>query len=478
VPNNIVNAALIENMLGKEIALEKWKLNLSKMPQKKIVSKKSSSLCGEIVVPGDKSISHRALILSALCIGSSKIRNILESEDVFSTASALRAMGVHIEKIGAEWQVDGVGVGGLHEPEDIINLGNSGTSARLLIGLVATSRFCATFTGDSSLRRRPMKRVTVPMELFGAKTLGRSNGRLPLTIQGAQEPVGIDYVMPIASAQVKSAILLGALNVPGITTVTERAPSRDHTERMLSGFGAQVEKNAAEDGGHTISIQGWAELQSIPEICVPGDFSSAAFPIAAALMCEGSSIVLKNIGVNATRVGLYTTLQEMGGDITIENTRIISGEDVADIRACFSPNLKGVTIPTERVPLMIDEFPILAMIAACAEGTTVIKGIAELRLKESDRISAVTKPLSECGVEVAETQDSLTIHGRGLQSIIGGIVVHPLMDHRIAMAFACLGFASKDGIIISDASVVRSSFPTFVDDMHRLGGNISIQEVL
>lgn len=419
-------------------------------------------LVGEAAIPGDKSISHRALIFGSLCIGETVIHGLLESEDVLNTAQVLRQLGAQIHKDDAgTWHVFGVGVGGYQQPAQVLDCGNSGTSARLLMGAMATTPITATFVGDASLSKRPMGRVLDPLRLFGVQTMGPSGDRLPLTLQGAQNPVPIEYMLPVASAQVKSAVLLAGLNAPGETVVIEDVPTRDHTERALEGFGATLQRD-----GKRIVVTGYPDLKP-QTIHVPRDPSSAAFPICAALIVEGSDVVVPNIGMNPTRTGLFQTLQEMGADLTLTHERTTGGEPTADIRARYS-TLTGIEVPPERAPSMIDEYPILAAVAVLAQGKTVMRGIHELRVKESDRIAAMAAGLRQCGVRVEETQDSLTVYGQDtINGSDGTIQTH--LDHRIAMSFLCLGLASKQPVKIDDAAAIATSFPDFIPLMQNLG---------
>ncbi|MEE4121035.1 MAG: 3-phosphoshikimate 1-carboxyvinyltransferase [Paracoccaceae bacterium] len=428
----------------------------------------SGPLTGEAHVPGDKSISHRSLILGALAVGETKITGLLEGQDVLDTAKAMAAFGAEVVRHGdGRWSIHGMGTAGFAEPEDVIDCGNSGTGVRLVMGAMATTPITATFTGDASLRSRPMGRVTEPLALFGAEARGRAGGRLPLTLTGAALPVPVDYATPVPSAQVKSAVLLAGLNAPGATIVTERVATRDHTERMLAGFGAEV---AVEDTaeGHRISLTGRPELRP-QAITVPRDPSSAAFPVCAALIVPGSEIVVPNIGLNPTRAGLYTTLQEMGADLTFETPREEGGEPVADLRARYSPTMRGVTVPPERAASMIDEYPILAVVAANAEGLTHMPGTHELRVKESDRIDAMARGLRACGARVDETEDSFTVHGTGPGGLPGGATVAARLDHRIAMSFLIAGMAAKAPVTVDDAGPIATSFPDFRPLMERLG---------
>jgi 3-phosphoshikimate 1-carboxyvinyltransferase len=439
-------------------------------PAQPMTARRSPALKGVADIPGDKSVSHRALILGALAVGETRIRGLLEGQDVLDTAKAMRAFGAQVDRDGADWVVHGVGTGGFAEPEDVIDCGNSGTGVRLIMGAMATTPIAATFTGDASLRRRPMGRVTGPLAMFGAVAHGRAGGRLPLTLAGAVDPMPVRYTLPVASAQVKSAVLLAGLNAPGETVVIERTPTRDHTERMLAGFGATVRVEDTPEG-RAITVTGEGDLRPV-SLTVPRDPSSAAFPVCAALMVEGSDVLVPGIGLNPTRAGLYETLREMGADLSLENPRDEGGEPVADIRARFGP-LRGVEVPADRAASMIDEFPVLAALAAFAEGPTVMRGIHELRVKESDRIAAMAAGLAACGVRVEETEDSLTVHGMGPGGVPGGATVATHLDHRIAMSFLCLGLASRNPVTVDDASPIATSFPTFKALMERLGASLS-----
>lgn len=436
-----------------------------------MVARASGPLAGVAAVPGDKSISHRALILGALAIGRTEITGLLEGQDVLDTAKAMRAFGAKVERLGeGHWIVDGVGVGGFAEPEGVIDCGNSGTGVRLIMGAMATTPITATFTGDASLVKRPMGRVTDPLALFGARAVGRAGGRLPMTVIGAGLPVPVRYPLPVASAQVKSAVLLAGLNAPGETVVIEREPTRDHTERMLAGFGADIRVEDTEDG-RVITLTGQPELRA-QSVAVPRDPSSAAFPVAAALIVPGSEIVVPGVSQNPTRNGLFTTLVEMGADIAFENPREEGGEPVADLRVRASA-LRGIETPPERAASMIDEFPILAVVAACASGTTVMRGVRELRVKESDRIDAMARGLEACGVPVEETEDSLTVHGRGPGGVRGGATCRTHLDHRIAMSFLVLGLAAEKPVTVDDGSPIATSFPAFEGLMAGLGAPIA-----
>ena len=433
-----------------------------------MTARRTGPLSGEALVPGDKSISHRALILGAMAVGETRITGLLEGQDVLDTASAMRALGAQVTQHGpGEWSVHGVGVGGFSSPAEVIDCGNSGTGVRLIMGAVATTPISVTFTGDASLSRRPMARVTDPLSQFGTQITAREGGRLPITIQGAADPVPVTYRTPVASAQIKSAILLAGLNAPGDTVVIESEPTRDHSERMLAGFGAQIRTETTPDG-HKITLTGRPELRPQP-VAVPRDPSSAAFPVAAALIVPGSEIRVPGVSRNPTRDGLYVTLLEMGADITFENPREEGGEPVADLLVRHGP-LKGVTVPADRAASMIDEFPILSVIAAFAEGTTVMNGVAELRVKESDRIDAMAVGLRANGVTVEDTRDTMTVHGAAQVAGGGHAVTH--LDHRIAMSFLILGLATQQPVTIDDAGPITTSFPDFVPLMTRLGATL------
>ena len=428
-------------------------------------------LKGEVSIPGDKSISHRSLILGALAIGQTRITGLLEGQDVLDTARAMVSFGAQVEKVeGGEWYVEGVGVGGFAEPETVVDCGNSGTGVRLIMGAMATTPINVTFTGDHSLNSRPMGRVTDPLSKFGVATFGRSKGRLPMTIVGARSPIPIQYTVPVPSAQVKSALLLAGLNVPGDTIITETEKTRDHTERMLSSFGAEIK---VEDypNRRLITVSGYSELKG-QNVRVPSDPSSAAFPICAAITVEGSDILVPNITLNETRAGLFTTLIEMGANLSFENEREESGEPVADIRACFSPDLQGIEVPPERAASMIDEYPILAVVAANASGETMMRGVRELRVKESDRIEAMAKGLRSNGVSVDEGEDWWIVKGNGAGSVKGSSTCQTFLDHRIAMSFLILGLSSQNYIEIDDCSPINTSFPNFIQLMRELGANL------
>jgi len=434
-----------------------------------LVSRKAAPLAGTARVPGDKSISHRSLMLGALAVGETEIHGLLEGEDVLRTAGAMRLLGGEAKR-GADgvWRARGRGIGGLREAPEVLDLGNAGTGARLLMGLVAPYDFVSFFTGDASLRSRPMARVSEPLSRMGARIVSRAGGRPPLAVIGAGQPMPITYKLPVASAQVKSAILLAGLNTPGITTVIEPKPTRDHTELMLKGFGATLNVEQTPEG-RAVSLTGQPEIFG-RKIVVPGDPSSAAFPMAAALIVPGSDIRLPNIGLNSHRIGLIETLLEMGADIAIENRREEAGEPVGDLRVRHGA-LKGVTVPAERSPSMIDEYPILSVVAAFAAGETRMEGLAELRVKESDRLAAMAQGLAACGVQVAEGKDSLTVTGG--KAPAGGVRIPVKLDHRIGMSFLVLGMAAKKPVEIDDAEAIGTSFPGFVDLMNGLGATVT-----
>jgi 3-phosphoshikimate 1-carboxyvinyltransferase len=435
-----------------------------------MTSRKSGPLNGTANVPGDKSISHRSLILGALSVGETRILGLLEGQDVLDTGRAMQSFGAEvISHGGGEWSVHGVGVGGFTEPDHVIDCGNSGTGVRLIMGAMATSPIAATFTGDASLNGRPMGRITDPLALFGTQAHGRSGGRLPLTLIGAEDPVAVRYTVPMPSAQVKSAVLLAGLNAPGETVVTEAEATRDHTERMLRGFGAEISVEHTEEG-RVIALTGQPELRP-QEIIVPRDPSSAAFPVCAALITPGSDVLVPNIGLNPTRAGLFETLRDMGADLTYENPREEGGEPVADLRAKFS-DLRGIDVPPERAASMIDEYPILSVVAAFAQGKTYMSGVKELRVKECDRIDAMARGLEACGVRVDETEDSFTIHGMGADGVPGGGTCEARLDHRIAMSFLCLGMATQKPVHIDDGGPIATSFPIFQDLMNGLGASL------
>lgn len=431
----------------------------------------SGPLKGSVRVPGDKSISHRALILGSLAVGETVIDGLLEGDDVLSTAAVLRALGATIERDKAGgWHVHGFGVGGFGEPAQVLDHGNSGTGVRLMMGAAATTPITATFTGDTSLCRRPMRRVIEPLEMFGAEIHAREGGRLPLTLKGARMAIPVTFRLPVASAQVKSAVLLAGLNAPGRTTVLEAQATRDHTERMLQHFGATVSREAADGGLTAIHVEGQPELRP-QNVRVPADPSSAAFPLVAALLVPGSNIRLDGVMLNPTRAGLIDVLRRMGANIAVENRRNESGEDIADLVVQTSA-LKGVEVEPEIAPSMIDEYPILAVAAAFAQGRTMMRGLAELRVKESDRLAAVAEGLKKCGAKFEIGEDWLAVDGAG--PLAGGATVATNMDHRIAMSFLIAGLASKAPIKVDDTRFVATSFPTFVPLMKQLGAQFRI----
>lgn len=423
-------------------------------------------------MPGDKSISHRSIMLGALAVGETRVTGLLEGEDVLSTAAAMRAMGASVERVGdGEWRVNGVGVGALLQPEGPLDMGNSGTSTRLLMGLVASHPINVSFTGDASLSKRPMGRVIDPLSEMGASFEASEGGRLPLIVHGASPAVPITYRLPVASAQVKSAILLAGLNTPGTTTVIEPVPTRDHSERMLKGFGADLTVTVEADGTRVITIKGEAELK--PQVIdVPGDPSSAAFFIVAALVTPGSEVVIENVGLNPTRAGLVEVLRQMGGQIEFLNEREVGGEPVADLLVRHS-QLKGIEVDPAIAPAMIDEFPVLFVAASLAEGVTVTSGLDELRVKESDRLTAMAVALTLAGAGIEEREDGLVITGTGGAPLPGtaeGEQVTTHLDHRIAMAMAVAGLVSSGGVEVDDTRPIATSFPNFEDLLASLAG--------
>jgi 3-phosphoshikimate 1-carboxyvinyltransferase len=436
-----------------------------------LTARRSPPLAGRVRVPGDKSISHRALILGALAVGETSITGLLEGEDVIGTAAAMRALGAVVERTGeGAWRVYGVGVGGLRTPANALDFGNSGTGCRLVMGAVGGCPITVTFDGDASLRKRPMRRVLDPLERMGARALSESpGGRLPLTLRGATDPLPIVYQPPAASAQLKSAVLLAGLAAPGETSVLEAEATRDHTERMLRHFGADVRVESLGAHGRRVTLVGQPELKPAP-VAVPADPSSAAFPLVAALIVPRSEIVIESLMTNPLRTGLITTLVEMGASIALDNRRQDGGEEVADVRVRASA-LAGVDVPPERAPSMIDEYPVLAVAAAFADGTTRMRGLKELRVKESDRLAATADGLRACGVDCAIEGDDLVVHGRGRAR--GGGTVETHMDHRIAMAFLVMGLASEAPVRVDDSTFIATSFPDFVPMMRRLGAELS-----
>ncbi|MBY3178011.1 3-phosphoshikimate 1-carboxyvinyltransferase [Rhizobium leguminosarum] len=438
-------------------------------------ARKSAGLAGSVRIPGDKSISHRSFMFGGLASGETRITGLLEGEDVINTGRAMQAMGARIRKDGAQWVIDGTGNGALLAPDAPLDFGNAGTGVRLTMGLVGTYDFRSTFIGDASLSKRPMGRVLNPLREMGVQVSASEGDRLPVTLRGPGTPSPIRYRVPMASAQVKSAVLLAGLNTPGVTTVIEPVMTRDHTEKMLQGFGAALSVETDGDGVRTIRLEGRGKLKG-QVIDIPGDPSSTAFPLVAALLVPGSDITIVNVLMNPTRTGLILTLQEMGADIEVLNTRLAGGEDVADLRVRHS-ELKGVTVPEDRAPSMIDEYPILAVAACFAEGVTVMKGLEELRVKESDRLSAVADGLKLNGVDCGEGEDFLVVRGRpdgkGLGNAAGDRVSTHL-DHRIAMSFLVMGLASEHPVTIDDAAMIATSFPEFMQLMTGLGAKIEL----
>ena len=428
----------------------------------------AAALNGRLRAPGDKSVSHRALILASLAVGRTRIKGLLEGEDVLRTAAAMSALGAGVKRDAEGWTVDGVGLSGLAEPQEVLDFGNSGTGARLVMGVAASHAFISFFSGDASLRRRPMGRVIEPLQRVGARFVAREGGRLPLAVTGASSPLPITYRLPVASAQVKSAVLLAGLNAPGETIVIEPQPTRDHSERMLRHFGAAI---AVSDGpdGRRIVLRGQPELKAA-DLAVPGDPSSAAFPAVAALIVPGSHVVVEGVGVNPLRTGLFDTLKEMGADLVFANERVEGGEPVADLTLRAS-TLRGVEVPAERAPRMIDEYPVLAVAAAFARGRTVMQGLGELRVKESDRLTAIAQGLAACGVAVAVAGDTLAVEGLGAPPP-GGAEIAARLDHRIAMAFLVLGLAARRPVRIDDGATIATSFPGFAAAMNGLGAAI------
>jgi 3-phosphoshikimate 1-carboxyvinyltransferase len=429
---------------------------------------RSTSLSGVVRAPGDKSISHRALIFGALATGTTTVEGLLEGEDVLRTAAAMRAFGARVEQQGpGRWRVEGQG--GFAEPVDVIDCGNAGTAVRLILGAAAGFDLSATFTGDQSLRGRPMGRVLEPLARMGATWLGRQGGgKLPLTIRGGSLR-GIEYRLPVASAQVKSAVLLAGLHAEGGVTVIEPELSRDHTERMLGAFGGVLTFAAEGRHGRRITLPAGQRLTGT-HVDVPGDPSSADFPIAAALVVPGSQITVENVLLNPSRIGLFETFKEMGADLVISNRRDAGGEPVGDITVRYGP-LKGVEVPPERAPSMIDEYPILSAVAAFAEGKTVMRGIGEMRVKESDRIALMAKALSDSGVDIEEEPEGMIVRGTG-KAPRGGATVVTHGDHRIAMSNLIFGLGAEQTVTVNEPEMIATSFPGFVDMMRRLGATI------
>jgi 3-phosphoshikimate 1-carboxyvinyltransferase len=438
-------------------------------PAKPLSALPSGPLRGRVTVPGDKSISHRALMLGALAVGETRVEGLLESADVLATAAAMRAFGARVERGGdGVWRVHGLGTGGLLEPDAPIDFGNAGTGVRLAMGLAAAHAFATTFTGDASLSRRPMGRVLDPLREMGAEVIARSGDRLPLAIRGADPMAPIAYRVPVPSAQVKSAVLLAGLNIEGVTTVIEPVATRDHTERMLKGFGADLSTERADDGATIIRLVGRPELKP-QAVTVPADPSSAAFLIVAGLLVEGSDLTVENVLLNPARTGLIATLTEMGGDLEIENERLSGGERIGDVRVRAS-RLKGVAVPPERAPSMIDEYPVLAVAASFAEGRTIMEGLGELRVKESDRLSAVARGLEANGIACREGEASLIVEGGRVRGG-GSIATH--LDHRIAMSFLVMGLAAERPVTVDDTAMIVTSFPNFVPLLAGLGAAFS-----
>ncbi|WP_198960859.1 3-phosphoshikimate 1-carboxyvinyltransferase [Bradyrhizobium sp. UFLA03-84] len=439
--------------------------------QTPLESRACGPLAGKVRVPGDKSISHRALILGALSVGETRISGLLEGEDVLNTAKSMRALGARVERTAPfAWSVSGVGVGGFAQPAAPLDFGNSGTGCRLVMGAVAGCPIAAIFDGDASLRSRPMRRILDPLELMGARTSDiKEGGRLPLTLHGARYPVPIVYKTPVASAQIKSAVLLAGLSAPGITTVIEQEASRDHTELMLKHFGAEITTEREGSHGRRISLNGEPELHGA-EVVVPADPSSASFPIVAALIVEGSDVVFSDVMTNPLRTGLFTTLREMGASIEESEVRGDAGEPMAQLRVRAS-KLKGVEVPPERAPSMIDEYLVLAVAAAFAEGATIMRGLQELRVKESDRLEATADMLRVNGVKVEVSGDDLIVEGRG--HVPGGGLVATHMDHRIAMSALVMGCASDRPVKVDDTAFIATSFPDFIPMMRALGADFA-----
>ncbi|VFU08095.1 3-phosphoshikimate 1-carboxyvinyltransferase [Methylocella tundrae] len=445
---------------------------LMEVSAQRLTARKGGPLRGRIKPPGDKSISHRALILGLLSVGETAIEGLLEGDDVLHTADVCRELGADVVRTGEGcWRVRGCGVGSLLAPRKTLDFGNSGTGMRLMMGVVGGHGITASFDGDASLRKRPMRRILDPLLLMGAEVLKQAEGgRCPLVLKGASEPIPIEYRTPVASAQIKSAVLLAGLNSPGLTVVIEPEASRDHTERMLKYFGAGIEVESFGENGRKISLEGRPELRPAP-IAVPGDPSSAAFVLVAATIVPGSDVIIESMMMNPLRTGLLTTLLEMGADVEINDRREEGGEEVADLRV-RAAELRGVDVPAGRAPSMIDEYPILAVAAAFAHGQTRMRGLNELRVKESDRLEAVAAGLRAAGIEPRIIGDDLIVEGRG-GDVPGGGLVATHLDHRIAMSFLCLGLASRQPVEIDDASMIATSFPTFRPQMERLGAQFA-----
>ena len=434
---------------------------------------RSSGLSGRLRPPGDKSVSHRALIFGLLCVGETTIEGLLEGEDVLRTGAACRQLGARVTRRGeGAWSVNGAGLGSLLPPQETLDFGNAGTGSRLMMGLVGGHAITARFDGDASLRKRPMRRILDPLVLQGARVLEQAEGgRCPILLQGTGEPLPIEYKTPVASAQIKSAVLLAGLNSPGRTVVIEAEASRDHTEKMLLHFGANVVSEPYGENGRRITLEGRPELRA-SKVCVPADPSSAAFPLAAALVVEGSEIIVEGVMTNPLRTGLLTTLLEMGADISFENRRIEGGEEVADVRARYSPDLRGVDVPAARAPSMIDEYPILGVVASFASGETRMRGLSELRVKESDRLAAIAAGLKANGVDCAIEGDDLIVQG-GSGKVKGGGFVETHLDHRIAMSFLVMGLAAREAVTVDDQTMISTSFPSFRPLMEKLGARFA-----
>ena len=431
----------------------------------------AAGLTGRIAVPGDKSISHRALMFGALAVGETRIAGLLTGEDVLRTAAAMRALGAEVTRDpDGTWRVAGRGIGGLIEPADVLDMGNSGTAARLLCGILSTHPLFAVMTGDASLRGRPMRRVTDPLSATGARFMTREGGRLPMAIQGAVDALPLDYRVPVPSAQVKSAVLLAGLNAPGITRVEEPEATRDHSENMLRHFGATVTVEAAGNG-RIVTLMGQPELRAA-DVVVPGDPSSAAFPMVAALLVPGSKLTIPAVGLNPLRTGLFATLLEMGANIVVRNQRLEGGEPVGDLLVSHSP-LRAVDVPAGRAPSMIDEYPVLAVAASMAMGITRMRGLKELRVKESDRLAATAALLTINGVKVEIEGDELIVHGTGKPPAGGGLVATH-MDHRIAMAALVLGLVTEQPVTADDAGFIETSFPDFIGLMNGVGADLRV----
>ena len=439
----------------------------------KLASQSGSSLTGKIRVPGDKSISHRALMFGASAVGETRITGLLEAEDVLRTSCALRSFGVSIKRAGEVWCVNGVGVGGFASPPDVVDLGNSGTAARLLMGLLSTQNVTAHLTGDASLRSRPMERVIEPLSRMGANFNFMGSGRMPIVVHGSAEPIPIEYNMPVPSAQVKSAILLAGLSAPGKTIVNERSATRDHTENMLRSFGANVVVDTLRDGGKRIELEGYPELVAT-DVTVPGDPSSAAYPGVAALLLPGSDVTIEHVGLNSLRTGLFETLVDMGADIEFQNKRDSAGELIGDITFRYRP-LRGTHVPADRAPSMIDEYPIAAIAGAFASGETRLCGLAELRVKESDRFSGIIDGLNACGVSARPDKDDIVIEGCGGPPA-GSAEIATKLDHRMAMSFLVMGMGTQSPVVIDNAAAIGTSFPGFLDLMTGLGGNFGLPD--